>query len=1410
MADFNHDNYQDMVVANTATNTIGIRFGYGNGTFGDQILYSTGKGSQPYWVAASDFNNDNQLDIAVANYGTNNIAIFLADKNGKFSSSKTFSLDSSRPISFAIGHLNKDNQWDIALITDSTFYLTILYGKGDGSFQMGISYFLGFDSIPSSILINDFNRDKQSDIVVLNYGTSEFVLFLSNNNTFIVNKYSTEVNGHPSSMTVDYFNSDNYFDIAVVNSATRNLVVFYGNGYGQFQLMPSYSPIEDSYLRFIVSGQFTNDLICDLAIIDSNQNSLIIYKGNENGVFSKLSQQSTDSGSIPYSIVVTDFNNDNQSDVIIVNNGNNDILLFSFYSFQSTAEQNTYSSGPGSDPQIISVVDMNNDTNLDILVANTFERTLGLFIGLGNGTFKDQVNIIQAEGLDSFVTADFNKDQKLDIAVLVSMYGKIFIYFADGNDSFQFGSFIQVKSGSNPVWIIVADFNTDNNPDIATANHDVNNIGVFLGNNDGTSFQETYYNLADNDMSPIFITTADLNKDGFDDLILANEKSPTLSILLGTIDGNFPNPISIDLGSFSSASWIVIGDMNNDGQEDIIVSSRSNNIVGVLLGNGQGSFSELYSYIANEDSLLYGHALGYFNKDNVLDIAAADLINSGVMIFLRNSTQNLIQRNMISIENEYPPQCIATGDFNKDGETDIVVGISFYDVITVFLLKYQAVFANKKTYDQGSGKHPNSITAGDFNNDQQMDLVIANSGGDNIEILMDYQNGEFRNQINYPTGENSHPRYIVTGHFDRNNQLDIALVNYGENNLMIILNPANKNFNKSFQYSTGAESSPNSLAVDDVNNDGWSDVIVTNSKTDNLGIFLGFDYTTLVMNQPIGFDRGLAPQDITVADFNEDSIWDLAIACEGIGNVTILLGNSDGTFMNKSSYNVGVEFNRIKIVIGYFNNDSQLDLAAFSFGFRSLVILLGAGDGTFPQRLEYDIGFYTPVFIVPADFNHDGKQDFVAAYKMADNIGVFFGNENGRLSEQVLYSVPALSGPIWIAVGDLNNDNISDLVVANTDGGTIGLYFGVFNGTFNNLTIYSTGEKSAPSSIAIGDFDKDNSPDIAVLNIGTKTIAIFYGYGNGTFPSPIFYQMKRNSLLTTMIVEDLNNDTILDIAVTNFVDGYAHIVVFYGLGKRRFLPAKMYSTEYPAEATWMTVKDLNKDGKMDFIISISKKDKVIIMITDKSEPLGPLVTLSTGTGSKPSAIAISHLNNDNQLDIVVVNSGKNEIVILLGDGNGYFVQGKIYSTGVDTLPNSIVIEDMDGDQQNDLILTNSNKGEIAILFSYGNGTFAPLRTYETGYGSEPSSVSVADLNKDNLMDIVVANAAINTVVIFYGAGNKKFNKGETYSFKYDYRPKSIVIADMNNDTWLDIGVANFQSGVVNVLFHTCELGKVIV
>ncbi|CAF3425712.1 unnamed protein product [Rotaria socialis] len=283
----------------------------------------------------------------------------------------------------------------------------------------------------------------------------------------------------------------------------------------------------------------------------------------------------------------------------------------------------------------------------------------------------------------------------------------------------------------------------------------------------------------------------------------------------------------------------------------------------------------------------------------------------------------------------------------------------------------------------------------------------------------------------------------------------------------------------------------------------------------------------------------------------------------------------------------------------------------------------------------------------------------------------------------------------------------------------------------------------------------------------------------------------------------MNNDTILDIAASNYGDAKSDIGILYGLGNGAFLAPKLYSTGSNVIVTSIAIADFDNDGRNDVVATNANKNTICILLRDKTEPFGEQVTFSSGNNSNPYAVVVSDFNNDNKLDIAVANSQANNIGIFLGYGNGSFANQYKYDTGASSIPIAIATGDFNNDKQVDIVVANSNKNTICIFLGYGNGNFTLLKCYSTGLGSEPSFIVVGDLNKNNQTDLVVTNKGINNLLVLYGVGNGTFATPILYSLGYDSSHVSAAIGDFNDDSWLDIVVTNDDWNYIEVLLQTC-------
>ena len=228
--------------------------------------------------------------------------------------------------------------------------------------------------------------------------------------------------------------------------------------------------------------------------------------------------------------------------------------------------------------------------------------------------------------------------------------------------------------------------------------------------------------------------------------------------------------------------------------------------------------------------------------------------------------------------------------------------------------------------------------------------------------------------------------------------------------------------------------------------------------------------------QPIG--AGHRPESVVSGDFNGDGHLDLAVANSEDNTVSVLLGNGDGTFAPQVTYAVGS--GPSSIVAGDFTGDGHLDLAVATSnnedGSGEVSVLLGNGDGTFAPQVTYAVGS-GPYAIVAGDFTGDGHLDLAVANQYDDTVSVLLGNGDGTFQPQVTYAVGSV--PYAIVAGDFTGDGHLDLAVAGAGG--VSVLLGNGDGTFAPQVTYAVGSYS--TGIVAGDFNGDGHLDLAVAAI---------------------------------------------------------------------------------------------------------------------------------------------------------------------------------------------------------------------------------------------------------------------------------------------------------------------------------------
>jgi subtilisin-like proprotein convertase family protein len=288
------------------------------------------------------------------------------------------------------------------------------------------------------------------------------------------------------------------------------------------------------------------------------------------------------------------------------------------------------------------------------------------------------------------------------------------------------------------------------------------------------------------------------------------------------------------------------------------------------------------------------------------------------------------------------------------------------------------------------------------------------------------------------------------------------------------------------------------FVVDDAQNNagsisgGWSlDITTVPTPPPTPPVCLSPNFT------PSNFPVGVNPTNMAIADFNNDSKADIAVTNQVSNDVSVLLGNGDGTFAPQTVVSAGSA--PYAIAAGKFDADNNFDLAVVNSGSNNVSILLGNGMGGFSAPTNFFVGA-SPISIAVGDFNNDTKPDLAVA-----NFGSFFfgsisillGTGSGGFTAGNI--VRTRTQPSFVTVTNLNGDANQDIVVANFGSDSVSTYFGLGNGTFQvNQNIPSSG--AGPVAVEVSDFiGADGFPDLAIANYNADSVTICQGNSNGSY-----------------------------------------------------------------------------------------------------------------------------------------------------------------------------------------------------------------------------------------------------------------------------------------------------------------------
>jgi len=348
--------------------------------------------------------------------------------------------------------------------------------------------------------------------------------------------------------------------------------------------------------------------------------------------------------------------------------------------------------GVGSTPLAIAAGDIDGDGKIDLVTANNDSGDVSVLWGNGDGTFPASASLAVSDGPSAIALADFDGDGKLDIVIADDIDSTVSVMINQGNRTF--GTPATIDTGSSPEGIAVGDFNHDGKLDVVTADNFDDTVTVLLGVGDGTFFPGTAYDVGS---SPFGIVVVDLDNDGNPDIATActdggDDASGSVTVLMGSHDGNFTPQPEITSTTFDGPSAIVTADFDGNGKPDLAVGNQGSVDTGttvvVLLGNGGGGFT-IVQPVATVGNLPSGIVAADFDGDGKVDLATSNNFDDNVSVLTGLGNGSFNSQVLFSVAPPLPadaaPAGLVAADLNGDTKPDIVTANEDDDVVTVLL-----------------------------------------------------------------------------------------------------------------------------------------------------------------------------------------------------------------------------------------------------------------------------------------------------------------------------------------------------------------------------------------------------------------------------------------------------------------------------------------------------------------------------------------------------------------------------------------------------------------------------------------------------------------------------------------------------------------------------------------------------
>jgi uncharacterized protein (TIGR03437 family) len=427
--------------------------------------------------------------------------------------------------------------------------------------------------------------------------------------------------------------------------------------------------------------------------------------------------------------------------------------------------------------------------------------------------------------------------------------------------------------------------------------------------------------------------------------------------------------------------------------------------------------------------------------------------------------------------------------------------------------------------------------------------------------------------------------------------------NFGSASWLLILFPVSviAQFNIPMTNPLVVGQAPAAIAVGNLNGDTFPDLAVAN-KTSAIGtvsIFWGTGAGGFLPAYTL--TAGTRPTAIVIADFNQDGFQDMAVANQGDATVSVYINDGTGVLKFLKTYPTGSS--PVALAAGDINGDGYPDLAVANSESNNVTVLLwNNAQTTFSPAQNAPAG-NGPRSIVAGNFRGTGVADLLVANQLDNTVTILFnnGDKTGSFTPSPTSPIPVGTAPYSLTAADFNLDGNLDFALANLGSNNVSVMLGNGAGGFALASGSPIAVKTAPAAIAVSDFNEDGFLDLAVVNSGSNSVSILLGNGSGGFTPGQGSPFPTGNMPMSIAAADFNSDFLPDLAIANYADGTATILLNGSVGA----PAMVSAASFTAAGGVAP-------GSMASIFNIAA-------MPSAGNTCSPLVTVTDFSGAKSTA-----------------------------------------------------------------------------------------------------------------------------------------------------------------------------------------------